>query len=82
MGLFDKFRKRVIEVVEEADTNALSAKGDSKEALEAINQLQEHEDAQYQLENENLENNNSISENILESEEDFWEEEIEENEDS
>ena len=59
MGLFDKFRKRVIEVVEEADSDALSAKEDSVEALEAINQLQEHEATQSQLDNQPKSQENS-----------------------
>ena len=79
MGLFDKFRKRVIEVVEEADTDSLSAEDNSTEALEAINQLQEHNAIQSQLENEVIESE-SLSNPKGESEEDFWEEEVEEQE--
>ena len=79
MGLFDKFRKRVIEVVEEADSDALSAKEDTAEALEAINQLQEHEAARSQLDNQptQVEQEISPSEN---NEEDFWDEEVEQDE--
>ena len=81
MGLFDKFRKRVIEVVEEADSDALSAKEDTAEALEAINQLQEHEAARSQLDNQptQVEQEISPSEN---NEEDFWDEEVEQDEES
>ena len=77
MGLFDKFRKRVIEVVEEADSDALSAKEDTAEALDAINQLQEHEAAQSQLDSQSkqVEQENPSTE---QSEEDFWDDEIEE----
>jgi len=77
MGLFDKFRKRVIEVVEEADSDALSAKEDTAEALEAINQLQEHEAAQSQLESQpnQVEQENPL---VEQDEEDFWDDEIEE----
>jgi len=81
MGLFDKFRKRVIEVVEEADTDSLSAEDNSTEALEAINQLQEHNATQSQLENEITERE-SLSTPTEESEEDFWEEEVEEQEEN
>ena len=81
MGLFDKFRKRVIEVVEEADTDSLSAEDNSTEALEAINQLQEHNATQSQLENEIIESE-SLSTPTEESEEDFWEEEVEEQEEN
>ena len=79
MGLFDKFRKRVIEVVEEADTDALSAKEDSAEALEAINQLQEHQETQSQLANQPKQ----VEQEDLpveQDEEDFWDEEVEEEE--
>ena len=77
MGLFDKFRKRVIEVVEEADSDALSAKEDTAEALEAIKQLQEHDAAQSQLESQpkQVEQENPPAE---QGEEDFWDDEIEE----
>ncbi len=81
MGLFDKFRKRVIEVVEEADTDSLSAEDNSTEALEAINQLQEHNEIQSQLENEATESE-TLSNLTEESEEDFWEEEVEEQEEN
>ena len=79
MGLFDKFRKRVIEVVEEADTDALSAKEDSAEALEAINQLQEHKETQSQLANQPKQ----VEQEDLpveQDEEEFWDEEVEEEE--
>ena len=81
MGLFDKFRKRVIEVVEEADSDALSAKEDTAEALEAINQLQEHEAARSQLDSQptQVEQEISLSKN---NEEDFWDEEVEQDEES
>ena len=81
MGLFDKFRKRVIEVVEEADTDSLSAEDNSTEALEAINQLQEHNEIQSQLENKATESE-TLSNLTEESEEDFWEEEVEEQEEN
>ena len=81
MGLFDKFRKRVIEVVEEADTDSLSAEDNSTEALEAINQLQEHNEIQSQLENKATEIE-TLSNLTEESEEDFWEEEVEEQEEN
>lgn len=77
MGLFDKFRKRVIEVVEEADSDALSAKEDTAEALEAINQLQEHEAVQSQLDNQPKQ----VEQEDLpveQDEEDFWDDEVEE----
>ena len=77
MGLFDKFRKRVIEVVEEADTDALSAKEDSVEALEAINQLQEHEATQSQLDNQPKQVEQEDLP-IEQNEEDFWDDEVEE----
>ena len=37
MGLFDRFRKRVNEVVEETDTDSISAEENSAEAVEALN---------------------------------------------
>ena len=77
MGLFDKFRKRVIEVVEEADSDALSAKEDTAEALEAITQLQEHEAVQSQLDNQPKQ----VEQEDLpveQDEEDFWDDEVEE----
>ena len=77
MGLFDKFRKRVIEVVEEADSDALSAKEDSVEALEAINQLQEHEATQSQLDNQPKQVEQEDLP-IEQDEEDFWDDEVEE----
>jgi len=80
VGLFDKFRKRVIEVVEEADTDALSAEDNTAEALEAINQLQEHEAAQTISEDKFEKTSQEIAP-IKEEEEDFWEDEIEEQDD-
>ena len=41
MGLFDRFRKRVNEVVEETDTESITAEADSNEALEALNNKSE-----------------------------------------
>ena len=38
MGLFDRFKKRLSEVVDEVDTDAISAEGGSNEALDAIEQ--------------------------------------------
>lgn len=38
MGLFDRFKKRLTEVVDEVDTEAISADGDSTEAREALEQ--------------------------------------------
>ena len=38
MGLFDRFKKRLTEVVGEVDTEAISADGDSTEAREALEQ--------------------------------------------
>ena len=40
MGLFDRFRKRVNEVVEDTDADSLSAEEDSAEAIEALNYQQ------------------------------------------
>lgn len=38
MGLFDRFKKRLSEVVDEVDTDAISAEGGSNEALEVLEQ--------------------------------------------
>ena len=38
MGLFDRFKKRLTEVVDEVDTEAISADGDSTEARDALEQ--------------------------------------------
>ena len=38
MGLFDRFKKRLSEVVDEVDTDAISAERGSNEALDAIEQ--------------------------------------------
>jgi fused signal recognition particle receptor len=38
MGLFDRLKKRLSEVVDEVDTDAISAEGGSNEALDAIEQ--------------------------------------------
>ena len=38
MGLFDRFKKRLTEVVDEVDTEAISADGDSTEARDALKQ--------------------------------------------
>lgn len=38
MGLFDRFKKRLSEVVDEVDTDAISAEGDSNEALDVLEQ--------------------------------------------
>ena len=43
MGLFDRFRKRVNEVVEDTDADSLSAEEDSAEAIEALNYQQTEE---------------------------------------
>ena len=40
MGLFDRFRKRVNEVVEETDTEAISAEENTSEAIEALGNQQ------------------------------------------
>ena len=39
MGLFDRFKKRLTEVVDEVDTEAISADGDSIEARDALEQV-------------------------------------------
>ena len=78
MGLFDRFRKRVIEVVEEADADALSAEEDTTEALEAISQLQQIESNQAQQDKEAKQIEQTSTPVEEESEEEFWEEEIEE----
>jgi fused signal recognition particle receptor len=38
MGLFDRFKKRLSEVVDEVDTDAISAEGGSNEALDVLEQ--------------------------------------------
>jgi fused signal recognition particle receptor len=38
MGLFDRFKKRLSEVVDEVDTDAISAEGSSNEALDVLEQ--------------------------------------------
>ena len=42
MGLFDRFRKRVTEVAEQTDADALSADAESAEAQAALAQAQSH----------------------------------------
>ena len=44
MGLFDRFRKRVNEVVEETDTEAISAEENTSEAIEALDAISQHEE--------------------------------------
>ena len=64
-------------MVEEADSDALSAKEDTAEALEAITQLQEHEAVQSQLDNQPKQ----VEQEDLpveQDEEDFWDDEVEE----
>ena len=39
MGLFDRFKKRLSEVVDDVDTDAISAEGDSNEALDVLEQI-------------------------------------------
>jgi fused signal recognition particle receptor len=39
MGLFDRFKKRLSEVVDDVDTDAISAEGDSNEALGVLEQI-------------------------------------------
>lgn len=75
MGLFDRFRKRVNEVVEEADTNSLSAEEDSDEAIEALNHQQSDEIAEQEGDWEEIEEiEETLPEQMIDeqSEDDDW----------
>ena len=70
MGLFDRFKKRVKEVAEEVDSDALTAVEDSEEAVAALESLtpieEEWEEDVPEVEHEPNE------ETVIESQDDDW----------
>tara|TARA_B100000900_G_scaffold70225_2_gene55563 strand:+ start:5719 stop:7125 length:1407 start_codon:yes stop_codon:yes gene_type:complete len=80
MGLFDRFRKRVNEVVEETDTDSISAEENSAEAAEALNHHHsatelEHEEEWEQLDEIDEDEPEQSLEKLTEDDDwDDWEE--------
>tara|TARA_B100000459_G_scaffold143478_1_gene105134 strand:- start:51 stop:1412 length:1362 start_codon:yes stop_codon:yes gene_type:complete len=78
MGLFDRFKKRVKEVAEEVDSDALTALEDSEEAKEAI-EISRHVEEDW--EEDLVEEEVSQQESIESSDDDDWDDWDDEEED-